>query len=294
MSADKEIILKILVVDGRPFQRRLITETLRALGRVEIEYAETADHCLFALAYFQPDIVIIDWDVDGGQGLALVKRLRAGEAGQGLRPLPVVMVASRNKASDVERARNCGVDEFIIRPFSTSTMLRRVREVQSRRREFVESTRYAGPCRRRRRDLSYDGPRRRLFDSGDKRADAPDVQIRKGLVRMYVERLSGQLVALGDGDASGMRDLCLASGQLSALAGDMKDALLMSASSSLFNYLKGIGADGALNRDVVKAHLDALLQLAELPNYQVDVRQTVTQQLSVMVTKKLRQAERAA
>ena len=36
------------------------------------------------------------------------------------------------------------------------------------------------------------------------------------------------------------------------------------------------------------------MQLAELPNYQVEIRPTVTQQLTLMVTKKLRQAGQAA
>jgi hypothetical protein len=120
------------------------------------------------------------------------------------------------------------------------------------------------------------------------------VQIRKGLARMYVERIGGQLAALKPGDAEAKRDLCLTCGQLSALAGDMSDRLLMSATSSLFNYIKGVGADATFNTDVAKAHLDAILQLAELPNHQIELRQTVTQQLSVMVTKKLRQSGEAA
>jgi preprotein translocase subunit Sec63 len=70
----------------------------------------------------------------------------------------------------------------------------------------------------------------------------------------------------------------------------MNDRLLMSAASSLFNYVKGCGLTGKLDTKVVQAHLDALLQLAQLPNYQIELRQTVTQQLSVMVTKKLRLA----
>jgi hypothetical protein len=173
--------------------------------------------------------------------------------------------------------------------------MKRVLEVRARRREFVESTRYIGPCRRRRASSDgYDGPRRRLFDTKDKHADAPDVQIRKGLARMYCERIGMLMRALKPGDADATRELCLTCGQLSALAGDMKDRLLMSACSSLFNYIKGVGAEAPLNVDVVQAHLDSIVQLAELPNHQVDLRQTVTQQLSVMVTKKLRQAGQAA
>jgi DNA-binding response OmpR family regulator len=295
MSADEreETPLKVLVADDRQFQRRLIAETLRAVRRVEIEFAETSDACIFALSYFQPDLLLIDWDIEGGQGVELVRRMRAGEAGAGQRRVPVVMVTARNKESDVNYARNAGVDEFVLRPFSTGALLRRVLEVRERRRDFVESGAYVGPCRRRRRVEDYGGPLRRVFDAQDKHEDAPELQIRKGLARMYVERIGAQLRALKPGDRDSLRDLCLACGQVSALCGDMNDKLLMSAASSLFNYVKGVGADGKLNTDVVQAHLDALLQLAELPNYKVELRQTVTQQLSVMVTKKLRESAAA-
>jgi len=293
--ADDEIVLKILVVDDQLFQRRLVGEMLRGAGRVHVEHAESADQAVLALSYFQPDMMVFDWDVDKGRGLDLVKRVRMGEAGDAMRPLPAIMMTSRNRSSDIERARNAGVDEFVLRPFSTATLLKRVYEVRARRRDFVESSKYVGPCRRRRfRNEDYDGPRRRLFDSQDKHADAPDVQIRKGLARMYVESISALLHSIGEGKTEAVRELSLSCGQLAALAGDMKDRLLMSATSSLFNYVKGVGAEAPLNRDVVQAHLDAILQLAELPNYQIELRQTVTQQLSVMVTKKLRHAGQAA
>lgn len=295
MSADdsEELPLRVLVADDRQFQRRLIGETLRAVRRVEIEFAENADACIFALSYFQPDLLIVDWDIENGHGVDLVRRMRAGEAGAGQRRIPVVMVTSRNRESDVNFARNAGVDEFLLRPFSTGALVRRVSEARQRRREFVESGAYVGPCRRRRRGEGYGGPLRRVLDAQDKRDDAPELQIRKGLARMYVDRIGAQLRALQPGNRDALRDLCLACGQLSALCSDMNDPLLMSAASSLFNYIKGVGADGSLNTDVVQAHLSALLQLAELPNYKVELRQTVTQQLGVMVTKKLRESAAA-
>lgn len=295
MRAKEQLALRILVVDDSSFQRRLTTETLRTLRHVVVEHVEGADHCVAALSFFQPDVIVTAWDMAECDGLAMTQRIRAGESGDEYRSTPIILVTERGRASDIDRARSAGVDEFVQRPFSTSTLLKRVREVQSRRRDFVESTQYIGPCRRRRpRSEEYDGPRRRIFDLGDKNGDAPDIQIRKGLARMYVERLHQQLAALKPGDANAQRDLCLTCGQLSTLANDMKDRLFMSAASSLFNYIKGIGADADLNNDVIKAHLDAVLQLAELPNHQIELRQTVTQQLSVMVTKKLRQAGQAA
>jgi DNA-binding response OmpR family regulator len=295
MRADdgEEAILRILVADDHQFQRRLISETLRGHGRVHINFAEDVDHCLVALAYFQPDILIVDWALGGEQGLNLVKRLRAGEGGDAYKKLPIIMVTARTRLVDIEYARAAGVDEFVLRPFSTATMMARITEIRTRRREFVESTRYIGPCRRRKRG-DYDGPRRRLFDGADKNADAPDIQIRKGLARMYVERIQALLNAATPDNANGMRDVCLACGQLSVLADDMKDKLFMSAASSLFSYLKGVGSAAAINAEVVKAHLDSIVQLADLPNSQFEIRQTVAQQLGIMVTKKLRQAGQAA
>jgi DNA-binding response OmpR family regulator len=293
MYEGEAAILRVLVADHRVFQRRLVAEALRGWGRVDVGYAETSDQCLLALSYIQPELLIVDWDLDGGHGLQLVRRLRMGEAGDLYRTLPVIVVTTQHTSGDVERARNAGADEFVLRPFSTFTLVKRVQELQIRKREFVESPTYTGPCRRRRGDASYDGPRRRMFDSADKSADAPDVQIRKGLARMYVERI-GSLIRDAADNPEGMRDVCLACAQLSTLSSDMKDRLLMSATSSMFNYVKGVGSHAVLNGEVVQAHLDSIVQLAELPNSQAELRQTVTQQLTVMVTKKLRQAGQAA
>jgi CheY-like chemotaxis protein len=293
-EAVNETPLRVLVVDDRWFQRRLISDTLRSLGRVHVEHAATAEECEQALERVQPDILILDWDLDGGRGLALVQRIRGGALGEAYRKLAIILVGARNKESEIERARNAGVDEFVLRPFSTSTMLSRVIEVRDHRREWVESAAYVGPCRRRRASPRYDGPRRRLFDTEDKNADEPDVQIRKGLARTYVERLTALMREFGAGDREALRVICLACGQLNVLAESMEDRLLMSATSSLFSYLKGVGADAAVNAEVVQAHLDAILQLAELPNYQSELRRTVTQELGVMVTKKLRHTMPAA
>src|SRR5262249_10274835 len=121
MNATKEdlAVLKILVADDQGFQRRVVTETLRSAGRVAVEHVESVEQALMALAYVQPDILLVSWDLAGGLGLSLVQRIRAGEAGDGFKPLPCIMITGVHGASAVERARNAGIDELIVRPFST-------------------------------------------------------------------------------------------------------------------------------------------------------------------------------
>jgi DNA-binding response OmpR family regulator len=293
MDSDQHVEpLRILVVEHRQFERKLIAETLRATRDLVIEYAESAEQCLNVLAEFRPDLLIADWDLDGGKGLDLVRRIRRGDGER--RATPVVMVTTRNTAADVEAARNAGVDEFVLRPFSTAILTRRAHTVRETKRDFVESADYVGPCRRKREIKDYDGPRRRTIDAREQPDDTPDLQIRKGLACMYVERIGVLLRALKPHDPEGIRELCLACAQLRALAQDMSDRMLTSAAASLFEYLKGCGVRRKLDTGVVQAHLDALLQLAQLPNFQIELRHTVTQQLKVMVAKKLRQANAAA
>ena len=283
---------KFLIVDDSAFQRRLIAETLRAHGASHVDQAEGAAGCVEWLGFSPPDVLITDWDLEDGDGLDIVRRLRSGEFGPHLKRLPVIMVASRNKAGDIERARNGGIDEFLLRPFSTASLMARVDAVTRARREFIESVVYVGPCRRRKMIADYERPLRRLFDVEDTNADAPDVQIKKGLARMYAERISALLEQAQSRD--GMRDLSLACAQLNVLSADLGERLLMTAAESLSHYVRGVGAAGDLKGEVVRAHLDAIVQLAELPNSQVEIRQTVTRELGVMVSKKLRQASLAA
>jgi len=105
---------------------------------------------------------------------------------------------------------------------------------------------------------------------------------------MYADRILALLPAATPESRAGMRDLSLACAQLQTLCADLGERLLLTASDSLLQYVRGVGAEGQLNADVVRAHLDALVQLADLPNSKIEIRQTVTNELGVMVTKKLR------
>jgi DNA-binding response OmpR family regulator len=256
-----EATLRFLVAEDRQFQRRLVTDMLRTLGRAEISYAGSAEECLSLAGVGATDILFVAWEFEAGAGLDLVKRLRGGEGGDNCRKAPIVMMAARRFQRDVEAARDAGVDEFIVRPFSITTVQRRIQSIQ-RKQAYAEGR--------------------------TPKDDSPEVQIRKGLVRMYVERLNAMLAVLTPGGDA--RDFKLACAQLSVLANDLKEPLLISATFSLSNYVRAVGGDERMNGGVVEAHLQAILQLAELPNCQYEIRRTVTSELNTLVTKKLGRA----
>ena len=58
-------------------------------------------------------------------------------------------------------ARIAGVDEYVIKPFSTGSLTARLESVVLSRREFIDGKTYVGPCRRRKLVVDYAGARRR-------------------------------------------------------------------------------------------------------------------------------------
>ena len=72
--------------------------------------------------------------------------------------------------SFAERARildaiNAGIDEFLVKPLRPIDLARRFQSLKTRRRKFVRTKDYFGPCRRRLKlQIPYHGPMRRPED----------------------------------------------------------------------------------------------------------------------------------
>lgn len=280
--------LEVLVLDDQPFRRRLIAETLPCLGSMRIDQVASTKTALEQLNARPPHLLITDWGLENGQGARFVKDIRCGNAGDQAKRMPVLMTGENLTAADLELARNCGVTEFLLRPFSVASLTQRFFAALEAQRDFITSAVYVGPCRRRDRPQIYRGPRRRLLDEDGETADPPIVKIQKDQMRALLKRVNAALKPSPTPDRKTMREIFLAARDIDQLATDMDDPLLLSAADSLFSYVQGVGATPRLTPKVIDAHLDALTQLVDLPNSQVDLRTTVTRELAKLVEKKLR------
>jgi DNA-binding response OmpR family regulator len=65
----------------------------------------------------------------------------------------------------VVQARDAGVTEFLVKPFTARDMYRRISQIVERPREFVKSEDFFGPDRRRTKRSDYEGPLRREEDA---------------------------------------------------------------------------------------------------------------------------------
>lgn len=76
--------------------------------------ARTADEMSSALAAGLPDAVLIDLDLDGGEGIRWVEKIASDECTS---HIPIMCLSSRGDLVEVENAFNSGARSFLISPY---------------------------------------------------------------------------------------------------------------------------------------------------------------------------------
>jgi CheY-like chemotaxis protein len=152
--------LTILVVDDNVHMRKLVTTILQAFGVSQVCEAESGERAWVVLRQVNPDILVLDWMMEGMSGLDLVRKIRSDSASPN--PfVPVIMLTGHTALDQVREARDSGINEFIAKPVSVKTMMQRLTAVIEHPRPFVRTKSFFGPCRRRRAEGVYQGPERR-------------------------------------------------------------------------------------------------------------------------------------
>jgi len=142
--------LRVLVIDDHAFSRHLEMAALRSLNVHLIAEAENAEDGLGAIRSFSPDLVLVDWEMQGEDGISFVKRIR-GDRASTFRFLPFIMVSAYSELWRVQEARDAGCNEFVVKPFSAHTLYAKIRTIVENPRPFIDiPDGYFGPDRRRR------------------------------------------------------------------------------------------------------------------------------------------------
>ena len=152
--------LRILVVEDNAHFRTLVRTILETIGVSEIEEARDGAEAIELLKSFKADLAIVDWKMDGLDGVECVRRLRSAEDSPN-RFLPLIMVTGYSNPRLIRSATDAGVDDLLAKPISAKSLLSRIVLVLERERRFFATEDYFGPDRRC-RELSFKGPDRRI------------------------------------------------------------------------------------------------------------------------------------
>jgi two-component system response regulator QseB len=133
--------MRVLLVEDDPMIADAIVRGLRADG-FAIDHATTVDQADTALRTQSYDLALLDLGLPGGDGLALLRALRArGDA------LPVVVVTARDALPARVAGLDAGADDYLVKPFELEELGARIRAVLRRRAGRGEPTLQAGPVR---------------------------------------------------------------------------------------------------------------------------------------------------
>ncbi len=120
---------RILVVEDEVAIAELIAINLRHAGH-DVKIAGTSEQARDAVDAVLPDLVILDWMLPGGSGLALARTWRAGSR---TRNLPLIMLTARSEEADKISGLDAGADDYLTKPFSPRELLARIRAVLRRK-----------------------------------------------------------------------------------------------------------------------------------------------------------------
>jgi CheY-like chemotaxis protein len=119
----------ILVVDDAPVNLKLTDILLRKEG-YKVHSTTDAEQALALLRSFHPDLMLVDIQLPGMNGLDLTRRIKQDPR---TRDIVVVALTACAMKGDDEKAFQAGCDGYITKPIETLTLARRVREYLEQR-----------------------------------------------------------------------------------------------------------------------------------------------------------------
>ncbi len=141
--------VSILLADPDSCLAQAVIFILREMGFVNVTHVRSSAEAIQAIRSRAVSFLITEWDMKGGSGLDLVRFLRRSEDSPN-RGLPIIMLTGRGELADVQAARDVGITEFVVKPFTAQTLYMRLEQIIDNPRNFVVSNHYVGPERRRR------------------------------------------------------------------------------------------------------------------------------------------------
>lgn len=156
--------LHVLIVEDISPMRDLISAVLKAQGIGKVSYAADGEQGFDAFCRLNPDIVLTDWQMPIMTGIDMVKKIRENPRSPN-KMVPIIMMTGFGAPLKISRARDNGVTEFLVKPFTARDISKRILHIITHPRDFVYTPDFSGPDRRRRSENKmYSGPERRKAD----------------------------------------------------------------------------------------------------------------------------------
>ncbi len=131
-----EVPANIIVVDDDKRIARMLERNLNAAG-YDVTLAENGRELRNAYRHRQPDLVLLDLNLDAEDGIDLAVELGSATSAA------IIMITGRDELDDRVKGLDAGADDYIIKPFVIDELLARIRAVLRRRSfELPQSSKF--------------------------------------------------------------------------------------------------------------------------------------------------------
>ncbi|MCK5284186.1 MAG: response regulator [Alphaproteobacteria bacterium] len=174
--------ISVLVVEDNQPMLDLTKSLLNTFGVDSVYCTKHGKEGFRVFCQENPDLIIADWMMKPVDGISLTRRIR-NDSKSPNQFVPVILMTGFSEKRRVVQARDAGVTEFLVKPFSARDLYRRVAQIIERPRQFIRSEDFFGPDRRRKKPKYYKGALRRESDFDD--ADKYEVDINLDIPNEY-------------------------------------------------------------------------------------------------------------
>jgi two-component system OmpR family response regulator len=118
--------VRALLVEDDPETAGMVSLMLGRGGHV-VEVAATGDDALWMATEFDFDVVVLDWDLPGPNGLSVCQELRARG-----RWMPILMLTGHGAVDDRVSGLRAGADDYLTKPFAVEELVARLEALTRR------------------------------------------------------------------------------------------------------------------------------------------------------------------
>ncbi len=116
----------ILLADDSVTIRKVVELTFSD-SYIRVEAVESGQEAMERLDRLEPDLILADVVMPGPTGYEICERVKGSS-----RPVPVLLLAGTFEPFDPDRARACGADGHLVKPFESRTLVQRVEALLAR------------------------------------------------------------------------------------------------------------------------------------------------------------------
>jgi two-component system alkaline phosphatase synthesis response regulator PhoP len=121
----------VLIVDDNAQNLELLEVYLEDMPEVRTTGATNGVEALEIVSRDKPDLILLDIMMPKMSGFELCKQLKASPH---TRDIVIIMVTALNETADIERATECGTDDYLTKPIDRKALIALVRtHLQARR-----------------------------------------------------------------------------------------------------------------------------------------------------------------